>query len=107
MGVVERVAAEVATQGPVERARADGRELAAQVGLAELGVRDAGDAERPGGQRQGVGVGYGAEDEMGMGAGGGDQAPPAGLHGGVDRLHGLVGRGQVGPDDGIDVADAP
>lgn len=90
-----------------ERLRAEGRGPAAEVGLAEVGVPDAGHAEGPSHQAECGPVRDGAEDEVGVFEVRRDQAPAGGLDGRVDGLDRLLRQGEVGPGDGVDVSDLP
>jgi hypothetical protein len=103
--VEERTVPEQAAVAGSQRLGAERRDPVVEVGLAEVGVPHPGHAQRATEQGQRVAVGYGAEDEVGMFDVGPDEPGTGGLDGSMDGLDGLIGGGQVGPDDSVDVAD--
>jgi hypothetical protein len=103
--VEERTVPEQAAVAGSQRLGAERRDPVVEVGLAEVGVPHPGHAQRATEQGQRVTIGNGAEDEVGMFNVGPDEPGPSSLDGGMRGLDNLMGKGQVGPDDGVDVAD--
>jgi hypothetical protein len=85
---------------------ADRGETVVEVGFTERSMDDARDPESAGGQLQGTFIGHGAEDEVGMVAVGGDEVPATRFQCGMNPLDGLLGRGEIRPDDHVDVANS-
>jgi hypothetical protein len=88
-----------------DRRGADCGETIAEVGLVERSMADARDPESTGGQLQGTFIGHGAENEVGMVAVGGDEVPATRFQGSMNSLDGLLSRGEICPDDHVDMAN--